>query len=753
MAVKKSERAGDSGAEERFAQLFCETFGEEKGQFVYLQHPFVDIYGNHRTIDFAVMTEDGKVAFEIDGETWHNPGKVSQDKYVDDLLKQNSMVYQGWRVFRWTDTQLVKTPDRVKDELITFLGYSPALTYFDGDTPAQQGSVFELREHQEEALASLIKMREAGKTIALVQGATGSGKSAIGVLDAKQVGKRVLFLAHTKELVEQGSANFERLWSDVSVGRFYESFHDTDTFVVCGSIQSITRNLDQFKPDDFAYLIIDECHHASAKSYTKILSYFRPKFTLGLTATPERADGADLLEIFQTVAHKLDIKDAVENGVLCPVRCIRVKTNIDMSDVRINGFKYNALDLEQTIMIPDRNRLIVDTYMEYAQGKSTVIFCTSVNHAEIIAKMLQERGVKAEAVSGGTSTAVRKQILKQYADKEIQVLCACDLLNEGWDSPITEVLFMARPTMSKVIYAQQLGRGMRTHKGKEFLMVFDFVDNANMFNCPYSLHRLLNVAEYVPGGMVLGTKHGMKWDKDMFQKGEKPAVLVDFPISVMDYEVIDIFNWQDKASQMYSELELTRHVTAQEETISKYIRDGKIIPDMEVPISEHRTLHFFNKERVREYCQKFGWTEITVSNRKQLFLDFCNEMQMSYSYKPVFLISFLSNMNEHGEAMLSDVAESFMWYYEDRIKKGLPAEKKNCIFTKGDYTIKDVEKLILGMPFKRFEGMGYMRHSKYLGIIQIDKSIMKTLDDDDISTILTYCTDALDRYWGSNYGR
>lgn len=748
MAVKKSERAGDSGAEERFAQLFCETFGEEKGQFVYLQHPFVDIYGNHRTIDFAVMTEDGKVAFEIDGETWHNPGKVSQDKYVDDLLKQNSMVYQGWRVFRWTDTQLVKTPDRVKDELITFLGYSPALTYFDGDTPAQQGSVFELREHQEEALARLIKMREAGKTIALVQGATGSGKSAIGVLDAKQVGKRVLFLAHTKELVEQGSANFERLWSDVSVGRFYESFHDTDTFVVCGSIQSITRNLDQFKPDDFAYLIIDECHHASAKSYTKILSYFRPKFTLGLTATPERADGADLLEVFQTVAHKLDIKDAVENGVLCPVRCIRVKTNIDMSDVRINGFKYNALDLEQTIMIPDRNRLIVDTYMEYAQGKSTVIFCTSVNHAEIIAKMLQERGVKAEAVSGGTSTAVRKQILKQYADKEIQVLCACDLLNEGWDSPITEVLFMARPTMSKVIYAQQLGRGMRTHDGKEFLMVFDFVDNANMFNCPYSLHRLLNVAEYVPGGMVLGTKYGMKWDKDMFQKGEKPAVLVDFPISVMDYEVIDIFNWQDKVSQMYSELELTRHVTAQEETISKYIRDGKIVPDMEVPISKHRTLHFFNKERVKEYCQKFGWTEITAANRKHLFLDFCNEMQMSYSYKPVFLISFLSNMNEKGEAMLSDVAESFAWYYEDRIKKGLQAEKKNCIFTKGDYNQKDVEKLILNMPFKRFEGMGYMRHSKYLGIIQIDKSIIRSLDDNDVSTIMTYCRDALERYWG-----
>ncbi len=171
-------------------------------------------------------------------------------------------------------------------------------------------------------------MREEGKTIALVQGATGSGKSAIGVLDAKKVGGRVLFLAHTKELVEQGAGNFERLWNEVSVGRFYEDFHDTDTHVVCGSIQSIIRNLDLFKPADFDYLIIDECHHASAKSYTSILSFFRPKFTLGLTATPERTDGEDLLEVFQNVAHKLDIKEAVESGVLCPVRCIRVKTNI-----------------------------------------------------------------------------------------------------------------------------------------------------------------------------------------------------------------------------------------------------------------------------------------------------------------------------------------------------------------------------------------------------------------------------------------
>ncbi|MBE6852285.1 MAG: DEAD/DEAH box helicase [Ruminococcus sp.] len=747
MPVIKSSNAGNSSAEEKFVQLFCDVFGAEKGEFVYLQHPFVDIYGNHRTIDFAIRTSDSRIAFEIDGETWHNPGKISQDKYTDDLLKQNSLVHEGWKVFRWTDIQLQKTPERVKDELITFLGYSPALTYIDTDLPGQKGAVFELREHQEEALANLLKMKEEGKTIALVQGATGSGKSAIGVIDAKRSGGRTLFLAHTKELVEQGAKNFENLWGTVSVGRFYEDYHDTDTHVVCGSIQSITRNLDLFKPDDFDYLIIDECHHASAKSYISILSYFKPGFTLGLTATPERADGEDLLEVFQNVAHKLDIKEAVETGVLCPVRCIRVKTNINMNDVRISGFKYNSLDLEETIMIPDRNNLIVNTYLEYVNGKSTVIFCTSVNHADTIASMLQDKGVRAESVSGGTKPHIRKQILKDYAEKKTQVLCACDLLNEGWDSPITEVLFMARPTMSKTIYMQQLGRGMRTHEGKNFLMVFDFVDNANMFNCPYSLHRILNLSEYVPGGMVLGTKHGIAWDNDMFRKGEKPSVLVDFPVHTMDYEIIDLFNWQDKASRMYSQMELVRHVSVQEETINKYIKDGKIIPDMDVPISEHKILHYFERKRVKEYCEKFGWTEITASNRKKLFLDFCKKMNMSYSYKPVFLISFLSCMNENGEAELDDIADSFAQYYEDRLKQGLPAEKKNCIFTRGSYTAKDVETLILSNPFRRFEDMGYMHHSKYLGILQIDKSIMKSFDENDLSELLTYCGEALDRYW------
>lgn len=748
MAIKYAENAGNSCAEEKFIQLFCDVFGPEKGQYVYLQFPFLDIYGKHRTIDFAVRSSDGKIAFEVDGNTWHNPAKVSEDKYIDDLLKQNSMIHDGWKVFRWTDKQLEKTPERVKDELVTFLGSSPALYLIDDSMPEQKGKVFALREHQEEALHNLQAMRAEGQTIALVQGATGSGKSAIGVLDAKSVGKRTLFLAHTKELVYQGYDNFSKLWSDISIGRYVDDHHETDAYVVCGSIQSVARNLDEFDPNDFEYLIIDECHHASADTYKKILSYFQTSFTLGLTATPERADGEDLLQIFQTVAHKLDIQDAVEHGVLVPVRCIRIKTNIDLQDVRINGFKYNSLDLETKIMVPGRNQLIVDTYLEYVKDKSTVVFCTSVNHANEIAALFQQNSINARSISGLTNPAERKKILREYENGNITVLCACDLLNEGWDSPHTRVLFMARPTMSKTIYMQQLGRGMRTCEGKECLIVFDFVDNANMFNCPYSMHRLFNVSEYRPGGLILGKKHDIQWDRDMFAKGEKPEVLIDFPVHTIDYEIIDLFNWQEKAKGMISQMELTRRVSAQSETIDRYIRDGKILPDMEVPISEHRTFKYFEPNRVPELCRQFGWKQITSANIKQMFMDMAKKMNMSYSYKPVFINAFLEHMNAEGEARLEDVVQEFAGFYEDRIANGLPAEKKKCIFIKGGYTEKDVERLILSMPFKRFEDMNFIHHSKYMGLIQLDRQIVKHLTQEDICSLRQYCDDALERYFG-----
>lgn len=202
---------------------------------------------------------------------------------------------------------------------------------------------------------------------------------------------------------------------------------DKDAYVVCGSVQSISRNLDEFKEDDFGYIIIDEAHHAAANSYEKILSHFKPKFTLGLTATPERKDGQDLLEVFQNVGHKLHLETAVKIGELVPIRCIRVKTNVDISDVRINGIKYNFQDLESKLFVPERNKVVLDTYINFVKNKKIVIFCASVKHANDIADSFKVNGIKAEAVSGSMDNRKRKKILKDYEYGDVDVLSACDL--------------------------------------------------------------------------------------------------------------------------------------------------------------------------------------------------------------------------------------------------------------------------------------------------------------------------------------
>lgn len=607
--TEKIKQKGSLGsiAEDLFVELFCDTFGPDQAEYLYLQYPVTDIYGHRRSLDFALESEDLKIAIEIDGETYHNPNKVSSNKYYDDLTKQNSLIYQNWKVYRWVYNQLKHQPEKVKDELRIFVGEMPVFRMLEDYLPKQKGKVIELREHQQAALDSLQTMREQGESIALLYHATGTGKTVTAVSDAKRLGKRTLFLAHTKELITQAKDTFEELWDQAETGLYVAEEKVEDAYVVCSSIQSVARNLEGFKLDDFGYIIVDECHHGTADTYRKVLSYFKPEFTLGLTATPDRADGESILEDFKNVAHKLDLQQAVELGELVPIRCIRVKTNVDLSTVRINGIKYYAQDLESKLFVPERNKLIAETYLNYVRDKKTVVFCASVHHAQEIAALFKEKGIHCEAVSGSMKARERAKILDRYENGDTQVLCACDLLNEGWDSPKTEVLFMARPTLSKTLYVQQLGRGMRKCAGKDYLMVFDFIDNAGLFNMPYSLHRMFNLKEYRAGEYVIASRKQFELDRDLIARGEKPAVFLDFPVNAADYELIDLFNWQDEVKGMISQLEFVRMVDVQTETIERYLREGKITPDLEVPFGDKRSFKYFKEATVESYAKQYGW--------------------------------------------------------------------------------------------------------------------------------------------------
>ena len=741
-----------SQSEDLFIELFSDTFGAEKAGFLFSQYHFYDIYNNDRFADFMIESGAKKIAIEIDDEASHNPSLVSRNKFYDDLLKQNSMIHKGWDVYRWAVRQLQLQPDTVKDELRVFLGNAPAFREVTDYLPCQRSKSIEaddleLKEHQKAALKSLEEMRRNHETIALIYHATGTGKTVTAVTDAKRFGKRTLFIAHTNELVNQAAETFRSLWSDVSVGIYMGSIKEKDAFVVCGSVQSVALHTEEFTETDFDYIIIDEAHHAAAESYQKLLAYFKPSFTLGLTATPERADDQDILSIFKNTAHKLDIKTAVEIGELVSVRCIRIHTNIDLTKVRFNSVRYNIRDLESKLFVPDRNNLIVDTFIEYVSTKRTVIFCASVKHAEEIAEKIRERGVAAMAVSGGMKASDRREILAKFKQGEIKALCACDLLNEGWDCPETEVLFMARPTMSKVLYTQQLGRGMRLCEGKECLMVFDFVDNASQYNMPYSMHRLLKLKDYHPGKRVLGTKKQMQEDDELYRKGEKPDAIVDYPVSATDYEAVDVFNWQDEAAGMLSQMEFIRRVDVQSETIERYIREGKIIPDMIVPMSEHKRLKYFKEETLKEAAEKYRWTLISDDNRKDMFMDMVRQMDMSYSYKPVLLKAILAHTDNKGRVKVEDIVAYFKSYYEDRKAQGLIVEKPNSIYARGGYSDNDVRRNILSNPFKRFEDMQMMRHTKTLGIIEVEPTVWKHLTDEEKQEIKKICDEKLGNYY------
>ena len=743
-----------SAAEDMFIGLFADTFGMEKAGYLYSQYPFYDIYQNARYADFVLENGADRIAIEVDDDASHHPGLVSTDKHTDDLLKQNSMIHMGWDVYRWTVRQLQRTPETVKDELRLFMGSDPRFREIDDYLPSQLGSALsgeqlELREYQQAALENLRSLREQKQSIALLYQATGTGKTVTAVMDAKSMGGRVLFVAHTMELVRQAMNTFKRVWPEVSCGQFADSIKEPGAYVVCGSIQSIALNLNAFRDSEFDYLIIDEAHHASAETYRKVLSYFSPKFTLGLTATPERTDECSILDIFKSTAHKLDIQTAVEIGALVDVRCVRIHTNIDMTKVRFNGNQYNIRELEDKIRVPERNRLIVDTWIDYVRNKRTVVFCVSVEHAGRISELFRERGISAAAVSGSMKTSERREIIRKFETGEIPVLCACDLLNEGWDCPQTEVLFMARPTMSKVLYTQQLGRGMRLSEGKEYLTVFDFVDNASMYNSSWSLHKLLKIKDYHPGALVLGKKGAREAEAELYRRGEKPEAVVDYPVYATDYELVDIFNWQDEVSDMYSQQELIRHLSVNSTgTIDKYIRDGKIQPDFDLPVSGNRLYHYFKKDRVQEFADRFGWTVIEDSNKIDLFMDMIEKMRMDHSYKPVFIKCALACADSKGRITLDELAGAFRAFYDGRREIGAVVEDSDSILNDPSATDRQIEYLILSNPFKRFENMSMMHHSKSLGIIEIDGNIWKYMDEERRAGIIRICDEKIAAYYG-----
>ncbi len=218
-----------------------------------------------------------------------------------------------------------------------------------------------------------------------------------------------------------------------------------------------------------------------------------------------------------------------------------------------------------------------------------------------MAERFRDHDVPAASVSGRDPEPRRQKTLQAFEEGSLQVLCACDILNEGWDCPAVEALFMARPTLSKILYMQQLGRGTRKSPktGKKCLYVFDFVDNAGRYNAALSLHRVAGKSTYRPGALVFAPDGQLSDEDSTFGRGEKPNAVLDLGLHTLDYEEVDLFNWQEAVRGMINAPDLDRELAATEGTVRRAVDRGELPPDHRLQLGEREYL-YFARERIPE---------------------------------------------------------------------------------------------------------------------------------------------------------
>lgn len=335
---------------------------------------------------------------------------------------------------------------------------------------------------QEEALRALEQTRIQGFRRGLVVMATGLGKTLLAAFDSNRPDfRRVLFIAHREEILRQSRDAFRRVRPDGRFGFFLGADKDAEADVLFASIQTLQRNLDRFESDQFDYVVVDEFHHAAAPTYRRAIESFRPKFLLGLTATPDRLDGADLLALCgNNLVFECDLVEGIKQERLAPFHYWGIKDVADYAPIPWRSGRFDPDKLAEAIETEQRAEQALAEWRERSTGP-TLAFCTTIAHAKFMAEFFNQRGVQSVAVHSGPDSYPRQSAIEDLQSRAIQVLFAVDVFNEGVDVPEIGTVLMLRPTDSPVIFLQQLGRGLRLSQEKAALQVIDFVGNHHSF--------------------------------------------------------------------------------------------------------------------------------------------------------------------------------------------------------------------------------------------------------------------------------
>jgi Type III restriction enzyme, res subunit/Helicase conserved C-terminal domain len=331
-----------------------------------------------------------------------------------------------------------------------------------------------LKPRQLEAQTAIFAALDRGVTRQLINLPTGVGKTVLAAHIATQF-DRVLFLAHRQELVEQTARTMLAVDPDRSHGRIEPGIHEIGQFTIA-MLPTVYRRLGRMMPDEFDAIIVDECHHAASRTWREVLDHFQPRLRLGLTATPERLDGLALSNLFDEIVYSMNLADAVREQYLAPPSAIQCLTSVNISAVHTRGGDFAEDELANLVDDPARNAFIAEKYLEHCNGRKAIAFCCTIAHAMNLVSACMDVGISAEWISGVDPD--RETKLERFAKGEFQVLANCQILTEGFDDRSVDAILLCRPTKSKSLFAQMIGRGLRLNEGKTDCRVLDFVDNA-----------------------------------------------------------------------------------------------------------------------------------------------------------------------------------------------------------------------------------------------------------------------------------
>lgn len=582
------------------------------------------------------------------------------------------------------------------------------------------------------------RRRDSGIKAFLIVLPTAAGKSKIVEEDLREFAKNK---KDFKGLVLVPGINILADWNQ----RVHNSLPELEDKIDIRTYAYMARHYTELSSDYYNYIVVDEAHHAVAPILKRVIQYYNADFTIGLTATDQRPDKKKLETVFGSYSTSLSLKEAMEKGIVAKANVYRIETNIDLSKVRFNGKDYVNADLEKRIRVTSRNELIVDVLKEYftsgeASLRQGVIFCVNVSHANEMARLLNKAGIVAASYTGQTKNPA--SVMDDFKNKKIRFLCTCNMISEGWDYPELGILVMARPTLSKVLYLQQIGRGLRKTNTKKNVIVIDVVDEYGAMIKACNMHTIFANPYYVPFGDITITN---------YTPGEM-LVVDGIEERIERITEVDINTFEDKYGDYLSQEQLAREYFINTGTVTSWIKKGKIKPSVEYKFGS-KSLYLFSPDDVEKYRKELGIKEHNNDTIKQDFFEFLEERDYSLSYKMPFLLAFVKNVDSIGDAKIDDVLNDYIAFYQDRINRGLQVDRSTCPYN--ETTLQDRKAICRNMltnPFEKFERKRFLYYSKDLSIIAMNHALYSKMNTEDWDRIKSQMQEDLQHYYSDMGG-